>query len=481
MSKLSKMIRAIRRRRQAPAQMLQKSAETESRLEQQISRIEAQYAELIALAQRPSASAEGLPQLRQWAEHELYYIKQTVNLCAASRPAGKKIKVIFLVHHIEAWDSIGDIYEIMRDSADFAPTVISINRHFPGDKGFGFENVVHEKLAAQNVPHLRFAMENSREGLDILKALAPDIIFKQSQWDADVPPAFASDELRFAKLCYVPYAVVSLVNTRDLIKERDPETDSPLHRAAWKLFYATEDQKQRFAKTSLRRGDNLEITGHPKVHRLQRLGAEKPVWPIEQADPRRFRLIWSPHHSIDNNWLRFGMFPAVYRQMLDWVKEDNSIEMVLSFHPATLARIMEGTDGVSAEQCEAFLREWDSLPNTGRWAAGNYAGLMQASDCLITDGMSFLVEYQFFTKPVIFLERPDHLPFGEAGERIIRGTHPVADVAAARALAYKFAAGMADDRASIQRENTAWLSGDKLAGGSAAERIIASIRRGIRD
>jgi len=473
MSELSKIIRAIRRRRQARAQMPQRVA----RAEEQLAHIAAQ---LESTAGQSGAAAEKQKQLGNLAR-ELSNIKQTVNICAASRPAGKKIKVVFLVHHIEAWDSIGDIYEIMRDSADFAPTVISINRHFPGDKGFGFEDVVDKKLTEQNVPHLRFAMENSYAGLDILKALAPDIIFKQSQWDADVPPAFASDELRFAKLCYVPYSVAHIINLKNIATHDDPETDSPLHRAAWKLFYATEDQRRHFAETSLRQGDNLEIVGHPKVRRLQRLGAENPLWPIEQAGPRRFRLIWSPHHSIDNNWLRFGLFPAVYRQMLEWAKEDSSIEMVLSFHPATLARIMEGTDGVSAEQCEAFLREWDGLANTARWAAGNYAGLMQASDCLITDGVSFLTEYQFFTKPVIFLERADHLPFSTAGERIIRGVHAVADVAAARDLVRHFAAGLADDCAQAQRENTAWLAGDKLAGGSAAERIIASIRRGLRE
>lgn len=436
------------------------------------------------LQARFQAQTEQMPALRQQlsaVEGELYKIKQAVNLTAAARAAGKKIKAVFFIHHIEAWDSLADIYESMAAAADFDPVAISIKRRFPGETAYGFEEVIHQKLSELGVAHLRFNMEDSFQGLDILKALAPDIIFRQSQWDNDIPPGFGTAELRFARLCYVPYFVASLTNTRLLDKERDPEVDSDFHRAAWKIFYATEDQKARFEENAARGAENLEIVGHPKVKRLTRIGAQAPLWPIKQPGMRRFRLIWSPHHSMDNNWLRFGMFHLVYQDMLDWVKNDNSIEMVLSFHPATLGQLMKENSVLPKQIVLDFLREWDALPNTARHEAGNYAGLMQASDCMITDGISFLAEYQFFTKPIIFLERPDHLPFSPAGERIIKGTHAAAGVAAAQKLARDFAAGRADVKAEAQRYNTAWLAGDKLAAGTAAERIISSIRRGIRN
>ncbi|KAA6206386.1 MAG: hypothetical protein DU429_03340 [Candidatus Tokpelaia sp.] len=413
---------------------------------------------------------------------ELYKIKQTVNLVAGARPAGKKIKAVFLIHHIEAWDSLADIYEAMLVAEDFAPLAVSIRRRFPGEQNYGFENIIHRKLSELGIEHLRFSMEDSFDGLDILKALAPDIIFRQSQWDWDIPPGFHVEELRFARLCYVPYAVTAVADTRLLAKERDPATDSDFHRTAWKIFYATEDQKTRFKKHAVRYAQNMEIVGHPKVKRLIRLGREQEHWPIkQQISGRRFRLIWSPHHSVGKEWLRFGLFPAIYQDMLAWVKSDNSIEMVLSFHPAAISKITEAGGPLSSEEMAAFLQEWDSLPNTARHSAGNYAGLMQASDCMLTDGISFLAEYQFFTKPVIFLERADHLPFSPAGERIIAGTHPVKTVAEAKKLVHDFAAGCVDVKAQVQRDNTAWLAGEKLAAGTAAERILRSIRRGIRE
>lgn len=467
MSRFSRMIRRLQRRKAAMEHLPENMAALESHLRL----IHNQTELLAALCEKQ----------RHWAQSELYNIKQTVNLTAAARPAGKKIKAVFLIHHIEAWDSLADIYEAMRREEDFEPVVISIKRRFPGETEYGFEEVIHQKLSGLEVPHLRFSMEDSFQGLDILKALAPDLIFRQSQWDNDIPPGFHVAELRFARLCYVPYFVGGPVETQLLGKERDPEVDSDFHRAAWKIFYATEDQKARFEKNAVRSVENVEIVGHPKVKRLTRIGAQAPYWPINQEGARRFRSIWSPHHSVGNDWLRFGLFPLVYKAMLEWVKNDDTIEMVLHFHPAALSALTKKGGALSSEECEAFLQEWDSLPNTARHSAGNYAGLMQASDCMITDGISFLAEYQFFTKPVIFLERADHLPFSPAGERIIKGTHPVASVAEARELARNFAAGCVDVKAPAQRDNTAWLAGEKLAAGTAAERILRSIRRSIRE
>jgi len=463
MSRLSQWIRRVRHRNAVIAHLPQDMAA---------------LAEIMKTAQRQIQNAAALSEEQsRRLQGELYKIKQTVNLTAAARPAGKKIKVVFLVHHIEAWDSLADIYETMRKAEDFEPFAVSIPRRFPGEEHYGFEDIIHEKLTEWGIAHLRFNMANSFEGLDILKALAPDIIFRQSQWDWDIPPGFATEELRFARLCYVPYGVTCIVNTQKLPGDRDPAADSDFHRAAWKIFYATPYQEE----LNQRSAQNLEIVGHPKVKRLIRLGREQEHWPIRQAGAgRRFRLIWSPHHSVGKEWLRFGLFPAVYQDMLAWAKSDETVEIVLSFHPASITKITEAGGALTKADMETFLREWDSLPNTARHGAGNYAGLMQASDCLITDGLSFLVEYQFFTKKVIFLERADHLPFSPAGERIIAGTHPVKTVAEARKLAHDFAAGCVDSKAQIERDNTAWLAGEKLAAGSAAERIVRSIRRAIR-
>ncbi|AQS41440.1 MAG: Hypothetical protein BHV28_07400 [Candidatus Tokpelaia hoelldobleri] len=407
---------------------------------------------------------------------QLHNVKQIGNLIAARQPvAGRKIKVVFLVHHIEAWDSIADLYQSMLEKEDFEPVVATINRRFPGEATYGFEPVVHERLQEMGVKHIRLGMENSWAGLDILKAIAPDIIFRQSPWDNDVPAAFHTDELRFARLCYVSYAVLNMLETEAIGKE-DPVSDSYWYRSCWHIFEATEPGVEHISHNSARAAQNVLHTGHPKVRRLVREGAKSSRWPVpEDKERRRVRIIWAPHHSLDTRWFRFGMFHLMYKEMLEWAQTAPDMDIVLHAHPALFSVLTAEGGFITQAELAAFLAEWDALPNTGRIAAGNYAGVMHASDYLVSDGISFLMEYQFFNKPVIFLERPDHIAFSESGEKIIEGVHRVPGLEAAKALIARFEAGEADPLAQKQKDNVAWLN----AQGDAVENIITAIREGI--
>lgn len=410
--------------------------------------------------------------------HHLHGIKQVANLIAARRSIRKRIKVVFLVHHIEAWDSLADVFQAMHEADDFEPLVVSINRRFPGEREFGFEPVIHEKLSQSRVPHLRLGMQDSYQALDLIKAMDPDIIFRQSQWDGDVPPAFHTNELRFARLCYVPYGVLAMIRTQDVGGgERDVVSDSEWHRACWRIFYATDWDVQRITATSARQNLNVVCTGHPKVNRLIREGELTRNWPISSSRENAIRIIWSPHHSIGKSWNNFGLFPTVYKDMLSWAKSDPNVEIVFSQHPALLPQILQTDVGISSTDLNDFLAEWASLPNTSVLAAGNYAGVMQASNFLISDGLSFLMEYQFFNKPVLFLEREDHVAFSKSGERVIEGTHRVKTLDEAKALIQRFHAGELDPLAIKQRELVQWLQGH----GNAVKNILDAIRSGITD
>jgi len=432
--------------------------------------------QLTAFEIRQSEQNSHFQQQLDKLHQQLHNVKQVGNLIAARQPsAGRKIKVVFLVHHIEAWDSIADVYQAMLEIKDFEPVIATINRRFPGETNYGFEPVVHERLQEMGVKHIRLGMENAWQGLDIIKAIAPDIIFRQSPWDTDIPPAFHTNELRFARLCYVSYAILNMLQT-EAIGGEDPVSDSLWYRSCWYIFEATESGVKHIYHNSARAAQNVLHTGHPKVRRLIREGAKSSRWPVlADKEQKRVRIIWAPHHSLDNQWFCFGMFHLMYKEMLVWAQTVSDIDIVLHAHPALFSTLTRENGFMTPEELEHFLTEWDSLPNTERISAGNYAGVMHASDYLISDGISFLMEYQFFNKPVIFLERPDHIAFSESGEKIIEGVHRVPDLEAAKALIARFQSGEADPLTQKQKDNVAWLN----AQGDAVENIITAIREGL--
>ena len=145
---------------------------------------------------------------------------------------GGAIKIAFLIANINAWYSVGTLIDAMQKDNAFEVTVFSIHKRFPGQTDYSGEEKVHQFLNEKNVPHIRLAMPNSFHGLEILRSFAPHVIFRQSQWEADYPPAFNSQYLGFAHLINIPYELVNFLQVAPNVIDDvcDFTIDSLFHR-----------------------------------------------------------------------------------------------------------------------------------------------------------------------------------------------------------------------------------------------------------
>ncbi len=175
----------------------------------------------------------------------------TVNTLSRRRRDSAPIRCLFLVHYMEAWDSIADVYAEMDAADDFAPLVASIPRRLVHAPDFGGEQFTHEGLEALDVPHIRLNGPDSFRDLQTVKHLDPHLILRQSQWDSDVPPAFATEHLGFARLALIPYETMSLIEAAPPPPGvADWLSDTPYHRSSWAVFCANEHVRQSAARTS---------------------------------------------------------------------------------------------------------------------------------------------------------------------------------------------------------------------------------------
>ncbi|WP_085247733.1 hypothetical protein [Gilliamella mensalis] len=402
--------------------------------------------------------------------NDIFNLKQTVNLISTNRLINKdtKITCLFLVHNIESWDGTFSVYKLMLTHQKFNVIVASINRRYPGSQVFKDEEYVHNILSDLGVPHLRLNNINSYDDLTIIKTLAPNIIFRQSQWDNDIPPAFSTDNLRFAKLCLIPYEIMNFVQLGF------NHLSSYYHTSCWKLFVANQQTKIEQEQHDKLNGLNVFVTGHPKVKALKNAA---PIWPIvSETKEKKFRVLWASHHSVDKNWSNFSVFLDIYNYMLNWAKEDKSIEFVFSPHPALVTVLEAITDEALKKNIQEFFDEWNQLDNTYVYRNGPYGTLFQSSDILIMDGISWLLEYQLMKKPLIFIEREDHSPFTINGELIASGTNRVRTVEQARELAYMFKRGEPDPN----RKNQDIVVDTLLSIENAADNIISSMLEDIK-
>lgn len=385
-----------------------------------------------------------------------------------------RTRVVFLVHQVESWDSYHDLVAAMRRAPDFDPVVVSCPRHFHGDPGFVGEGRVHAGLTARDVPHLRLAATGEGEALRLVRGLDPDIVFRQSQWDADVLRELGTDHLGFARLCLVPYETANLVVNADPEGSPNSAVDSRFHRAAWLVFCASDTVRDAAVRDGALAGAQFVVTGHPKVERLR---ATAPRWPIARptSDPRAPRVLWVAHHSIGRGWNDFGMFPAVAETMLQWARERPGTDFVLVPHPALVSYTAAPESPYSAAQMASWRQRWTLLPNTAVVDDGDYAPLLQATDVTVSDGLSSLVEQQVVGRPVVFLEREGHRPFNAAGALARRGVHAVRSAAQAREVATPFLDGEPDPLREEQKRTVAELFGEP----GSVQRIMDVLRSEI--
>jgi len=299
------------------------------------------------------------------------------------------------------------------------------------------------------------------------------VLFRQSQWDADVQPAYTAENLSFTRLCLIGYEMLNTIrNTPWGDTVRDTAVDSLYHRMCWRVFAPNDLAVRQARRHSPMRGLQFVDLGHPKTDAIE---SAVPEWPIH-GDEHAWRVVWSAHHSILSGWNDFGLFPRVWRDMLAWAESAPDVQFVFSPHPA-LRTLLESPDlrDPSPEDRDEFWERWGALPNTAALLDGDYLGLLHAADVVVTDGISMLHEYQITGTPVLYLERPGHAKFNKAGRLVVQGVHRLTDVAGAREWSGRLQAGEPDPLASVQREIAERLFGTRDVGVSIISHIAESI------
>ncbi|CAB4677616.1 MAG: hypothetical protein F2660_00070 [Actinobacteria bacterium] len=358
--------------------------------------------------------------------------------------SGRPIRVVFLSFYFEAWDALADIYRQMLADPRFEPTVISIPRRLTGETTYSGEDKVSALYDSVGVEHLRFDFEDSAIGLAKLREIAPDYVFLNYPWQRNYQPNYRAEVLsEFTKVCQVPYYSFALVN------EPGEDGVAPYlytqrsHQLSSLIFTQDAAVVEAYSRTS-RGNSHVHLTGSPKLDSL----VSRAI-----ATPRdRYTLVWAPHHSYSAHWLNFGTFASMYREMLDFAKSHQDIEIIMRPHPFMFGTLVD-RQVVDESELNQWLEEFKALPNTSIETGGDFASLFLSSDLLLTDGISFIGEYPMITgKPAVYLENSERWKFSPIGEIAVQANWRIGSFAE---FADRFdqirAEGLGDYSAAIER------------------------------
>lgn len=306
------------------------------------------------------------------------------------------IKVAFLVIYESMW-KYDQLYLFFKNDTRFEP-VIFICPFLTFGKSIMTEEMERAYIYFSNKGyHTIKTLQTDGSYLDIKKEFNPDLIFFTNPWQHSKNDYLISNFLD-RLTCYVPYGF----KNANMYQE---QYNTDMHKLCWKVFSETDFDKELAIKFADNKGRNIVVTGYPGIDNLidSSYSSKFNVWKVQET--RKKRIIWAPHHTIDigqNNSLNYSTFLSYAYLMLELAQNfQDEIQICFKPHP-NLRGKLNRSDVWGKVETDKYYSTWDSLSN-GQLDEGSYIDLFLQSDALIHDSSSFVLEYLFVNKPVMFL------------------------------------------------------------------------------
>ena len=192
--------------------------------------------------------------------------------------------------------------------------------------------------------------------------------------------------------------------------------DTPIHRFGLKLFFESKKHIALIEENCRVGASRCFYSGYPKLDAFYK-NPEKLKFDWKTARPDAKKIIYAPHWSIASG-IFYATFQYNWKFMYEFAKAHQEISWVFKPHPLLLASAVGHKVFPSEAAFREYLQAWDALPNAKVFTGSYYQGLFATSDGMIMDCGSWIGEYQYTHKPIIFLTR-DTQKFNELGNKIM--------------------------------------------------------------
>lgn len=327
-------------------------------------------------------------------------------------------KIVFLLKDSAEW-SCEELYKRFNETSGYE-VCVAVAPFFAGSQQ------AVSKMYLDTVQYFRERKIDTVEMYDIQKNRyksweeigMPDIVFHLNPHYK----AFAESSnicnfpLSILNVC-IPYGIMIYGNVRQQYNQLS-------HMLYWKIFCETPLHKEMASKYADIGDINVVCSGYVKMDTFfdTCLQEKRKIWKISpRADEKKIKkIIYAPHWSIKDAVTGFGNFDKIYKSLYEYVKK-NETSTSWVFRPHPMLRVGAVQQGIfkSEEEYEEYLEMWRQLPNAQVIENGMYTDIFESSDAMILDSISFLGEYIYMHKPMLFLTR-DRNTFNDFGKELVR-------------------------------------------------------------
>ena len=298
------------------------------------------------------------------------------------------IKVAFVVFQESVWKT-DPLFRAMLENPNFHPVIIVVepvsvvSNFFATVRHFELKGYETECVAKDEGIHRVY---------EVFKSIAPDVVFLSNHYQISIPGLYKFI-LRNFLTCYVPYSV----NVSHYKKDTD-QYNTHLHNLLWKNYAPHAIALETFRRVQSIRGANVVVTGYPALEPLAKRDELNDIW----KTCGRKRIIWAPHHTINMPELPYATFlqyAEVFRSLA--IRYSDKISWAFKPHPMLRGKLESHPDWGKA-RTDKYYRFWDEQEYT-QLELGASDDLFKSSDAMIHDSGSFIAEYLYVDKPVMFL------------------------------------------------------------------------------
>lgn len=331
-------------------------------------------------------------------------------LSAIERAVAKKdrIRVLFFVINIGMW-KCDDLFAKLQDDDRFEPIAMSFL--YPTDSmeyRKYVQNDIQQHFLKKGFNYISCYNFETNDWFDV-RSLHPDIVFYAQPYNVGYKQYLIESLWDMSLFAYIPYCFEM---------EKSPLYHHLLlQEISWKMFYPTTYHKaleKSFQYTSL---DNIVVTGYLSADKLlQGMVKSDNVWKLNDMSLKR--VIWAPHHSINGkDGVDYSNFLELADDMIEIAnKYSDKIQFAFKPHPRLKEKLYQ-LDDWGIKKTEQYYRKWAVMSNT-IFIEGQYDNLFTTSDALIHDCSTFMVEYMYTGKPLMFvIKENSNYPLNEFGKK----------------------------------------------------------------
>lgn len=307
------------------------------------------------------------------------------------------INIIFFVYKLGMWKYDG-LMRLLIENKHFNPIIIPSIRET--------DDILHSHLEHDSI--IKYCINNGypyRNGYDFMNNsfaditdFNPDIVVYTQPYNQD-NSNWRIDKFKNKSLfIYTPYGL-SVTDAKHLY-------DTYLINIAWKIFTANILESKILIKNRTLKYNNTIVTGASIYDEIRNADINKSPW----KDKNKIKIIWAPHHSIDDKFsFCNSTFESICVSMVKLAKKyQDKIEVAFKPHPVLFDRLAEKWGYTKVSQ---YYDLWRTMQNTFV-CDGTYNELFAFSDGMIHDSCSFVGEYLYTNKPVMYICRDKGIPSG---------------------------------------------------------------------